>query len=96
MTDEDEMYDPDRAAAQPLVGIDHDGAEHRFDQYHDRVYVLGPDGELEHVEELQPGELSAWVDYVADQRGWQECRFGVDDPFSGLVRALAARLESSS
>jgi len=94
MTDDETAYDRERIERQPVVGIDGESAEHRFDQYHDRVYVLDADGELEHVQELEPGELSGWIDYVAEKRGWQECRYVDGDPFNGLVQALADGLDA--
>lgn len=86
--------DPQRIARQPLFGIDDDGDEHRFDQYRDTVFVLAPDGSLEHVEQLQPGQLPDWVDYVDRVRGWADCRYvGSDDPFGALAVQLARALE---
>lgn len=41
MIDEDEEpSDRERIDRQPAIGITGEGAEVRFDRYHDRVYVL--------------------------------------------------------
>lgn len=78
---------------QPLVGIDTKGGHHHFDQYHDTVYVLDDSGGLDHVEELAPGRLGAWVEYVASRRGWRDCRFKPDGGVADLARRLSAQLE---
>jgi len=80
---------------RPLVGVDAEGAAHHFDQYHDIVYVVDEDGDLEHVEELSPGQLTAWIDYVADTRGWRDCRYVPDGGLASLAEQLAAQFESA-
>lgn len=79
---------------QPLVGVDENGCEHRFDQYRDTVYVLrAANDELAHVETLQPGQLPEWIEYVADVRGWAECRYVPDGGFAMLAKWLIKQME---
>lgn len=73
----------------PLVGVDGEGCEHYFDQYRDTVYVLDDDQALAHVEQLAPGELGAWIDYVDEQRGWTDCRYVPDGGVPFIVEQLA-------
>lgn len=83
----------DHINRQPLVGIDERGCEHRFDQYQEIVYVLAEPGDgLEHVENLQPRQLSEWVTYVADKRGWADCRYVSDGGIAMLAKRLATLL----
>jgi len=86
--------DLERIATLPLVGVDGEGAEHHFDQYADDVYVL-QNGDVEHVEELGAGQLPEWVDYVADKRGWDDCRYD-ENGIDALVERLADALEGAA
>ena len=64
----------ERVARKPVVGIDRTGAMHRFDVHRQTVYV--ETGErIEHIEILGERQLSAWVDYVATERGWCDLRY---------------------
>lgn len=85
--------DRDHVARQPIVGVDAEGATHRFDSYTDTVYVIAADGSVDHVEQLDPGQLPAWVDYVADKRGWDDLRYSDEAPMDALVSALADGLD---
>lgn len=69
-----ETLSQERIAALPLVGIDADGATHRFDPATDTVYVVADDA-TEHTEALAEGQLPEWIDYVADRRGWDDLRY---------------------
>jgi hypothetical protein len=73
-------------AALQLVGIDTDDATHLFDWYEDEVYVV-VDGEIEHVEALAAGQLSEWVEFVRERRGWKQCRY-VDGAFTDLAETV--------
>lgn len=84
----DEVY-RDHVARQPVVGVDAEGATHRFDSYTDTVYVISADGSVDHVEQLDPGQLPGWVHYVADKRGWDDLRYSDEAPMAALVSALA-------
>ena len=85
--------EPERIARKPLLGVDGDGAEHRFDRCRHTVYVVGANDAIEHVEQLRPGQLPAWVSFVADRRGWRDCRYRDADPFAALAEQLARTLE---
>lgn len=61
-------------ARKPVVEIDDDGATHYFDNIRRTIYVVAA-GEIEHTEPLGAHHLRRWVQYVADQRGWRECRY---------------------
>lgn len=87
--------DVESIARNPLVGIDGEGAEHRFDRYTDTVYVL-QNGSVEHVEDLDAGELPAWVDYVREERGWEDCRYVEGNPFAAMVEQLADSMEAGA
>jgi hypothetical protein len=76
----------DEGAGLQLVGVDTDDATHLFDWYEDEVYVV-VDGEIEHVEELAAGQLSEWVAFVRERRGWKQCRY-VDGAFTDLAETV--------
>lgn len=78
----------------PLVGVDGDGCEHYFDQYRDTVYVLDDDQALDHLEELAPGELETWIDYVREERGWTDCRYVPDGGVAIMVDQVATLVHS--
>jgi hypothetical protein len=90
-----DSHDVESIARNPLVGIDGEGAEHRFDRYDDTVYVL-QHGDVEHVEDLEPGQLPEWTDYVADERGWADLRLSDKGPFAALAVELADALEAGA
>lgn len=64
----------ERVAQKPIVGIDGDGATHHFDAVRRTVYVVTAD-DIQRTEPLGARPLSAWVAYVAEQRGWRDCRY---------------------
>lgn len=61
----------DRIDQLALLGTDAAGAEHRLDTTGRVVYVLR-DGEVQQAESIRNRGLEAWVQYVADRRGWAE------------------------
>jgi hypothetical protein len=74
-------------ASLPAVGTDTEGATHHWDWYRDTVYVLA-DGDIDHVEYLDAGQLPEWIAYVRHERGWVECRYVDGDLADATVRMV--------
>lgn len=55
------------------IGRDAEGATHHVVPG-ERVYVVA-DGELEQEQALDGRPLSHWVDYVTQERGWDDLRY---------------------
>jgi hypothetical protein len=70
-----------------LIGLDAEGGVHEIDPTTRTVYVRGHDS-VEHTEALGERDVSEWVAYVDEQRGWNDLRY-VDDPLAGLVESVA-------
>lgn len=63
----------DGLARSFTIGTDADGNDHHYYRAADAVVVY--DGRtLDHVEYLDGHDVGAWVDYVADRRGWDHVR----------------------
>lgn len=79
MTDE---YEPEKPNGMwqkwTIIGTDGDGSEHVVDFVSRTVYVVTPDGNLEHTEYLEAkgASVEAWMKFVDDKRGWQERNYG--------------------
>lgn len=57
-----------------LVGTDREGAQHVYRTTDETVHVI-QNGERELVQSVQAHGIEAWLAYVADERGWADCRF---------------------
>lgn len=55
------------------LGTDADGDAHYWNRRTDTVLVITPDGERPHRYAVD--DVSEWVEYVADRRGWDDLRF---------------------
>lgn len=79
--DLDEHMGSDRYA----LGIDADGNVHYHKRGGDVIRVVDPEaGEQVHIQHLDGRPVEDWIDYVADQAGWDDLRYG-----TGLAGALA-------
>lgn len=82
----------ERIGDLPSLGRDAEGGRHHIDPLTQTVYVL-EDG-IAHVETLGERPVADWIDYVAAERGWTDCRYQRDA--SGLATWLADALEVSA
>lgn len=57
------------------LGVDKHGCVHHYSPYDDRVVVVNESGTVTRVETLANRDLSEWVGYVADRRGWADLRY---------------------
>lgn len=85
--DSDELEPEPGSRECPRIGIDQLGSTHYHDDEHERIIVIKPDGDPEHVETLDGRGVSEWVEYVRNRRGWDAC-FWEMTPFDGLSREL--------
>jgi hypothetical protein len=70
------------------LGTDATGAVHHYSAYDDRVVVVAESGQIERAEDLTDRQLSAWIAYVDDKRGWGTLNYA--DSFGEiLLEALA-------
>jgi len=63
--------------AEDILGRDSEGKWHVrvSDGYeYDRVVVLNGEG-IEHVQDLEGYTTTQWVEWIGDERGWDECYF---------------------
>jgi len=82
----------ERIGDLPSLGRDAEGARHHIDPLTQTVYVL--DGGVDHVETLDGRPVADWVDYVAAERGWADCRYERDA--SDLATWLAGVVEAGA
>lgn len=68
------------------IGIDACGLAHYFDAHLSTVWTVTALGDIAHTRHLD--SLSAWVEFVDADRGWQTCHYSD----SGLVDTLADSL----
>lgn len=91
MTDYDDSMEERTAVRRALLGLDGEDGVHEIDPTTRTVYVRGHSG-IEHVEELGERPVSAWIDYVRDERGWDDLRYSD----AGIVETVATGLEGSA
>jgi len=70
------------------LGTDAEDRDHYVDQQLSAIWVLYDD-DVVHVEETTA--VSAWVDHVADDCGWLDCRYSDGTLFESLAVALSGR-----
>lgn len=75
-----------------LIGIDAEGARHEIDPMTRTVFVHR-EGHVEHTEELGERDVTEWVAFVDERRGWDDLRY-VDDPLAGLVESVTEAVEA--
>jgi hypothetical protein len=56
------------------LGVDSEGATHHYSRIAGTVAVVETDGGV-HRTDLEEQLLETWIDYVADERGWETLRY---------------------
>jgi len=56
------------------LGVDSEGATHHYSRIAGTVAVVEVDGGV-HRTDLEDRPLEMWIDYVADERGWETLRY---------------------
>ena len=56
------------------LGVDSEGATHHYSRIAGVVAVVETDGSV-HKTELKGRPLETWIDFVADERGWETLRY---------------------
>lgn len=54
------------------TGTDTDGADHIYRTIDETVHVITPNGDREHVEQLNGRSIHEWMAFVDDKRGWSD------------------------
>jgi hypothetical protein len=75
-----------------LIGVDAEGARHEIDPTTRTVFVHR-EGDVEHTEALGERDVSEWVAFVDERRGWDDLRYA-DDPLAGLAESVAEVVEA--
>jgi hypothetical protein len=72
----------------PRVGVDGTGARHYYASNVDAVIVVDEDGDPEHIQPLEGGPLSRWIEFIENHtdRGW-------DRQASDWIKVLADAVE---
>ena len=71
---------PTRDALQQLdrpncLGTDAQGATHHHSPYDARVVVVDERGDIERTVDLSDRQLSTWLAYVDEKRGWENLNY---------------------
>ena len=56
------------------LGVDSEGATHHYSRIAGTVTVVEVDGGV-HRTDLEDRPLEMWIDFVADERGWETLRY---------------------
>ena len=56
------------------LGVDSEGATHHYSRIAGTVAVIETDGGV-HRTELEERPLETWIDFVADERGWETLQY---------------------
>jgi hypothetical protein len=66
------------------LGTDATGAVHHHSAYDDRVVVVAADGGIERTFDLSDRRLSAYIAFVAEERGWDTLNYA--ETFGDVLR----------
>ena len=56
------------------LGVDSEGATHHYSRIAGTVAVVEMDGDVHRID-LEERPLETWIDYVADERGWETLHY---------------------
>lgn len=60
---------PAHVRRAPVIGIDAEGAKHRYAEGDDTIYVTA-DATVHHEQALDDGTVGDWIEHVEADRGW--------------------------